>query len=429
MDAVKVLVVDDELVSREKMKRIMRPIAECDEASSGPAAVEAVEEAIASGAPYDIITLDVIMPGMDGIEVLRRIREAERDRLASDIGRSKIIMVSSSSDKHTIVSCIKAGCNDYITKPFSTDKVIKKLTENGFAVDTGNPDMQAAAHAGAAPSPLDTVIARFNRGEVDLPPLPLIQRKFYELIRSGASLRAIGDLLRQDPAISSKLIRVSNSAFYRGFMDNVTVEQAINRLGLTATKQTVDTIAGRTLFDEANAHYAEVVERLWEHSLSCAHACHVISDLRGLRLSEDPFTMGLLHDIGKLMLLRVVGELEKSGARDVVGDAQALMAAVETHHGKAGGVLLKKWLFPAAYVQAAELHDDVGNVLNPGRELLVVHLANVIVKSMGYGCPNPPGVEPESLESLDILRLHPSMVQIVKDHVKTRMEELREYLG
>jgi len=150
---VKVLVVDDELVSREKMKRIMRPIAECDEASSGPAAVEAVEEAIASGAPYDIITLDVIMPGMDGIEVLRRIREAERDRLASDIGRSKIIMVSSSSDKHTIVSCIKAGCNDYITKPFSTDKVIKKLTENGFAVDTGNPDMQAAAHAGQPPVP------------------------------------------------------------------------------------------------------------------------------------------------------------------------------------------------------------------------------------------------------------------------------------
>lgn len=428
---MRVLVVDDEVVSREKMKKIMSGLAECDEASSGKAALDAVSRALAEGRPYDLILLDISMPEMDGIDALKRIRHMEREHGGDSSSPCKIFMVTGSSDKQVVVSCIKAGCNDYITKPFGPDTVLAKLKENGFACsesDTGNGAGKDKTAPDKAAGMLDDIVVRFNKGEIELPAFPLVQKKFYELMKAGASLADIAHLLRQEPAIASKLIRISNSPFYRGFADNVTVEQAINRLGLIATKQTVDAIASRSLFDDAHPHYAEVVERLWEHSLSCAHACYVITELKRMKLDADPFTLGLLHDIGKLMLLRVVGELEKSGKKRVDGDVDALFASIDAQHGKTGAVLLKKWNFPAVFVQVADAHDDVKRVNKPSPALLVTHIANVTVKSMGMGSPNPPGVEPESLETLDAVGLNPAMIQVVKDQVQVRVNELKDYL-
>lgn len=426
---MKILVVDDELVSREKMKRIMSSIGECDEASGGLSALDAFQKASEEGSRYHLITLDISMPEMDGTEVLGRIREMERDSGTATGDGVKIIMVTASSEKDTIISCIRSGCNDYIMKPFSTDTVTKKLRDNGLLPDD-HADVQERENGTSRDrmNPLLPVIARFNRGEIDLPPLPRIQNKFYELMKSGANLHQVGELLKQDPAISSKLIRISNSSFYRGITENTTVEQAVNRLGLVTTKQTVDALSGRSLYKDAHPKYAEVVEKLWEHSLSCAHACQIIVELRGLKLTEDAFTLGLLHDIGKLMLLRVIGELEKGGKDETAAGAQELMATVDAHHGKAGGVLLKKWLFPGVFVQVAELHDEAENILTPARELLVVHLANVIVKSLGYGTPNPAGIAPESVNAVASLGIDPSIITVIKEQVKTRMEGLMEFL-
>ncbi|HPI93468.1 MAG TPA: HDOD domain-containing protein [Deltaproteobacteria bacterium] len=426
---MRVLVVDDDLVSREKMKRIMNGIGECDEAASGQTALDAILKAKEEGSMYDLITLDISMPEMDGTEVLNRIREMEKGNGLARDDQVKIIMVTATSDKNTIITCIRSGCNDYITKPFSSDTLTKKLRDNGL-VSGGFSQAQGRSNGQGdnGKNPLIPVIARFNRGEIELPPLPRIQQKYHELMKAGANLQQIGDLLKQDPAISSKLIRISNSSYYRGITENTTVEQAINRLGLVTTKQTVDALSGRELYDGAHQKYAEVVERLWEHSLSCAHACQIIVELKAFKLGEDPFTLGLLHDIGKLMLLRVIGELEKNGKSETESDVQDLLSTVDTHHGKSGSVLLKKWLFPGIFVQIAELHDQVENILTPSRELLVVHLANVIVKSMGYGTPNPPGTEPESLGAVASLGIEPSMISVIKEQVKTRMEELKDYL-
>ena len=258
--------------------------------------------------------------------------------------------------------------------------------------------------------------------------MPRIQEKFHEKVKAGANLQDIGALLKQDPAISSKIISISNSPYYRGFTENTMVEQAIGRLGLLATKQTVDAIANRSLYIGTNPRYAGVMERLWEHSLSCAHACQVIVEILGVRLTEDPFTLGLLHDIGKLMLLRVFGEMEKNEKN---GDGMAdneVMGALEAHHDKTGGVLMKRWTFPAVFMQVAQYHDHMEDISAPSRELLVVHLANVLVKSMGYGTPNPEGVEPETLSSAQALEVSPEDLASIREQVRERMEELKAYL-
>ncbi len=168
----------------------------------------------------------------------------------------------------------------------------------------------------------------------------------------------------------------------------------MNRLGLLATKQTVDALSNRSLYEGASQKYAAVVEVLWEHSLSCAHACQIICALKGLKLAEDPVTLGRLHDIGKLLRLRVIGELEKGGKGESTGDADELLATMDAHHGKSGAVLLKKWLFAGVFVQVAELHDHVEHILTPSRELMVVHRATPSSSPWGTAPPTPAASSP-----------------------------------
>ncbi|MCU0576937.1 MAG: response regulator, partial [Desulfobacterota bacterium] len=129
---MRILVVDDELVSREKMRRIMSGIGECDEATGGQSALDIFQKAIEEGSRYDLITLDISMPEMNGKEVLGRIREMERERGLARDDQVKVIMVTASTEKESIIACIKSGCNDYIMKPFSTDTVTRKLRDNGL---------------------------------------------------------------------------------------------------------------------------------------------------------------------------------------------------------------------------------------------------------------------------------------------------------
>lgn len=131
---MKILVVDDEMVSREKMKMIMSHFGECEAVESGADAVEEFVGAWNGWSPYDLISLDVQMPEMDGVEVLNRIRALEREKNVPENKRVKVVMVTARSDKDTIMTSIQAGCNDYVVKPFDKTIVAKKLTQMGFHV-------------------------------------------------------------------------------------------------------------------------------------------------------------------------------------------------------------------------------------------------------------------------------------------------------
>ncbi len=131
---MKILVVDDEMVSREKMKMIMGHFGQCEAVENGAEAMEAFAKAWESWTPYDLISLDVQMPQMDGMEVLGKIRGLELQKGVSENHRAKIVMVTARADKGTIVSCIQGGCNEYVVKPFDKATVAKKLAKLGFQV-------------------------------------------------------------------------------------------------------------------------------------------------------------------------------------------------------------------------------------------------------------------------------------------------------
>ncbi len=124
---MKILIVDDELVSRKKMQKIMESFGECDAVDSGKAAMSAFKKAWESWTPFDLITLDVSMPDMDGTEVLCELKEIEKEKGIPKEKQVKILMVTSSSDKDTIITCIQAECDDYAVKPFDKEIISEKI--------------------------------------------------------------------------------------------------------------------------------------------------------------------------------------------------------------------------------------------------------------------------------------------------------------
>ncbi len=129
---MKILVVDDEFVSLQKLTMLLMFHGECDAATSGEQALEMFVKAHEANAPYDLITLDIDMPGMSGPESVSKIREYEEDQGVSSLQAAvKILMVTAMSDGKSVMSSFKEGCEGYLIKPFNKEKIEKCLAEIG----------------------------------------------------------------------------------------------------------------------------------------------------------------------------------------------------------------------------------------------------------------------------------------------------------
>ena len=129
---MRTLIVDDELVSRKKAQKIMSTFGECDTAESGVEALEAFRSASQKGLRYDLITMDVQMPDMDGLEALRRIRAWEGScNIAPDQG-VKVLMMTADKAAETVYSSFGEGCEGYVVKPFDKARITAALRDVGL---------------------------------------------------------------------------------------------------------------------------------------------------------------------------------------------------------------------------------------------------------------------------------------------------------
>lgn len=124
---MKYLVIDDELVSRGKAQLLLSKHGHCDAAASGVEGYEMFIKAHESGAPYDAITLDIQMPDMDGMEVLKKIRKWEEGKKLIMNDGVKIIMLTAKKTSKHVLSSFRHGCEAFIIKPFDEEKLCEAL--------------------------------------------------------------------------------------------------------------------------------------------------------------------------------------------------------------------------------------------------------------------------------------------------------------
>lgn len=130
---MKLLVVEDDEVSRKIMMKTLCQFGDCVVSVSGKEALVEFKHAYDMGVPFDLICLDISLPDMSGIDVLRMIRNIEKEMGINRVKGVRVVMVTASSDPNCVIGSVQAGCDNYIVKPFDRTLVIEKLKNLGFS--------------------------------------------------------------------------------------------------------------------------------------------------------------------------------------------------------------------------------------------------------------------------------------------------------
>lgn len=126
---MKILIVDDNEIVRTALHESLREYGDCTLCSSGDAAVQAFGEALNSGEGYALIVMDIVMPGLDGLETLKKIRALEEQ--AQTGRRAKAFMLTAVSDGDKISEAYgEAGASAYLTKPVHTSELVEAMIDN-----------------------------------------------------------------------------------------------------------------------------------------------------------------------------------------------------------------------------------------------------------------------------------------------------------
>lgn len=124
---MRILIAEDDMTSRRFLSKFMSPYGECDVVVDGMEALDAYLIAVKEKNPYDVICLDIMMPKVDGVKVLKAIRDFETQRGLLSEKRVKIIMITALDDTEYVHKAFELGCEAYAAKPIDIDKLIKVM--------------------------------------------------------------------------------------------------------------------------------------------------------------------------------------------------------------------------------------------------------------------------------------------------------------
>lgn len=126
---LKFLIVEDEYISRILLKEMLEPFGECHTVTNGDDAVNVLRRSFDGPEDrYDVVCLDIMMPGKNGHEVLRELRRIEVQKGIQGVNTTKVFMVTGLDDSKNIMEALVVGlCEAYLTKPVSRMKLEEQL--------------------------------------------------------------------------------------------------------------------------------------------------------------------------------------------------------------------------------------------------------------------------------------------------------------
>ncbi len=126
---MRILVVDDEIVAQTKMETILNDFGDCDTAGDGQSALMKFQQAYLQGDPYDLISIDIDMPKIDGLKLLKMINHDEEMLF---IKPSKKIMITAEGTSSNVYHAIQNRCDAFMVKPIKKGTLVEKLKSIGI---------------------------------------------------------------------------------------------------------------------------------------------------------------------------------------------------------------------------------------------------------------------------------------------------------
>lgn len=190
----------------------------------------------------------------------------------------------------------------------------------------------------------------------EIPAMPNVIVKALGVIKDDQSgTKELSAIMSYDQALTSQVLKLVNSAYY-GFAQEITsVNKALALLGMTQTRNIIIAVAMKPMLTSQGGR------DMWKHSLRCGVAAEYLAEKTGVVDGGDAFTIGFLHDIGK-MVLNIVDTMSCQKVRTAVKNGIDIIEAenemFETNHADMGFLLAKKWKLSVLLANCIKYHHD-----------------------------------------------------------------------
>jgi len=129
---MRILIAEDDMVSRKFLSKFLSQYGECDLTVDGLEALDAFLLSLKDNNPYDLVCLDIMMPRVDGVKVLKTIRQLERQNGILPEEHAKVIMVTALGETNYVQQSFELGCDAYAAKPIDIDQLVKVMEKLGL---------------------------------------------------------------------------------------------------------------------------------------------------------------------------------------------------------------------------------------------------------------------------------------------------------
>ncbi len=353
---LKILFVDDERKILDGIRRKLHSMRNEWDMVFAVGGYEAKKHMIET--KFDVIVTDMKMPGTSGQELLNIVRDKHPEMIR--------LVLSGYSDQEIIMQTTKTA-HQYLSKPCNVS------------------DIKAAIQRSISLRKLlkNPRLTRLVTQMKTIPSLPTIYNEIMEEIQKpDSSLHVVGEIVSKDIGMSAKILQLVNTSFFGVAHHVQSVEQAVALLGLDIIRSLVLSF---NLFEKFKDNKVNLptLNRVWNHSMEVASYAKLLSENFGLDSKQVDYSYiaGMLHDIGKLILISEVPatylsirkDSEESGTQLYVKEVEAF----HTSHAELGAYLLGLWGLQQPIIEAIAYHHTPSlsnsDCLTP---LVSVYLAN-----------------------------------------------------
>ncbi|MCQ6259787.1 HDOD domain-containing protein [Pseudomonas sp. Q11] len=357
----RVLIAEADPASRELLEQVLSGIrcdAQVDTCGEGQQALN-----LLAHNAYDLVIADWELPGVDGLSILRGLRQQHRNQVLP------FILMSRRNDSASVREVLPLAPAAYLTKPLNREDLTQRL--QGLLLSGGEDCTTDVSVPG------QTLKAFLERRRDSAEGAPLMTDVQVAVKRSlnpgGLDLKLLEEEIRTDPQITAVLIAAANSAAqHQGGGRVQTVAQSLQQLG---TGQSMNLILGLTLKRCARLSVpclADYAERYWELSLHTAEHARMLARLLDLE-QERCYCAGLLHRLGDLALLRCLEEWRQAGGE--LDDLEEVGNALDQYGASFGSALRTRWRLPLELRELIAAAYGLGGGVY-SREALVMNMAS-----------------------------------------------------
>jgi putative nucleotidyltransferase with HDIG domain len=275
--------------------------------------------------------------------------------------------------------------------------------------------------ATAVPDELQADLLTYIESRLEIPMLPAVVWEVVALTASNdADARRLSAILHRDQALASHVLRVANSPAYKPIMPIVSLQQAVSRLGITTLGEIAFAVSLQSRIFDAPGYEAEI-RLLWQHAVATAAYAKDIARRRRSNV-EGAFLCGLLHDIGKPVILQALLDLHRTTGVQVTPGAVSML--LEAHHCYVGCLIAGAWTLPPHVTESILYHHAAAESLTFPEAVMVTRFADVLA----YHLTMPEVCDEDSVRHHPVvleLNLYPDEV----DALLSRREAVQRFVA